>query len=505
MTTLRGKNNNILEQYKIYDLNELIKFKYFPKSLINLKNLKYKLNYSTDPPNPTFDIKIIQERMLEYSQGLISEDFPFNNNFIIAGGFIVNLLIGIISDYTDIDIYIFNDFENQAKNIINYFKSKCQIYMTNNKSIINIYPVDYKINIQLIKIGGTPQKIISDFDLSYSQMMMINWDKIQMTSYAYKSLLTGVFTINRKAVIRNYRIVKAYIKGFILDNNEYQKSLVKKQNYNEHLLLNEVKTLIKALNKYHMNCGDGDDDMNELENLLMDYFPENSQDYKIMTKSIHLEQHMIENTTSEEFKKYLEDESNCTYLKLEHLDSLTFDNLKYYMEEDMTSSPSLAYPEMNLIEFKSIVYNPKYYLYPLQANIGEYYKFIKPLSKCYITTNVRFSDLKIFKGKKYLKAIFKPDSSTHSILKNLDTRIESLYQYFIKYNNFDINQCCFKKNAERNTIMVRIMKDSNLNFKKDDMVQVELSISNMFIGNPNMNTFGYHIDMKIRPMVYIPI
>ncbi len=528
---------NILEESKkynssfnLYDLNELNKLNYPPAELNNLVKLKYELNYSKNPSNPTFNIETIQKRLIDYSQGLITQDFPFNpSKFVIAGGFIVNLLIGIISYYTDIDIYIFNDFENIAKELINYFNHICKnkIHMTYNKSIINIYPVDYKINIQLIKIAGTPQKIISDFDLSYSQMMILNWDKLQMTFDAYKAMLTGLFTINRKAVIRSYRIVKAYIKGFKLDNMEYQKSLItQKQTMNEHLLLNEVKNLIKDLNNYDSKKKSSHICNDALENLLRGYFPINSQEHKIMTKSIHIEQNMIVNTTPSEFKTYLEEESNCKYLDLEQFDLITFDNLKYYIDGEndnntnIISNMNSSYPEMSNIELKSIVYNPKYYLFPLQANIGDYYKFTSPLSRFCIISKVKVSDLKIIKGQKHLKAVFKPDSKLKEILTKLDCKIESLYSHFIGYNNFDKNMCHFKKNADKETIMVRIKYDSlpfsdifkemnlnrlykfkNFNLKKDDIINFKLIISDMFINkliNPNMNTFGYHIDMKIN-------
>jgi hypothetical protein len=528
---------NILEDstkynssFNLYDMNELNKLNYPLAKLNNLVKLKYELNYSKNPPNSTFNIEMIQKRLIDYSQGLITPEFPFNpTKFVIAGGFVVNLLIGIISDYTDIDIYIFNDFENQSMELINYFNHICtnKIHMTYNKSIINIYPVDYKINIQLIKIAGTPQKIISDFDLSYSQMMILNWDKIQMTFDAYKAMLTGLFTINRKAVIRSYRIVKAYIKGFKLDNVEYQKSLItQKQTMNEHLLLNEVKNLIKDLNNYDFKKKSDNICNDTLETLLRQYFPINSQEYKIMTKAIHIEQNMILNTTHDEFKTYLEEVSNCKYLDLEEFDLITFDNLKYYIDmesdnnTDIVSNMNSSYPKMKEIELKSIVYNPKYYLFPLQANIGNYYKFISPLSQFCIISKLKVSDLKIIKGHKHLKAVFKPDSKLKDILTKLDCKIESLYSHFIGYNNFDKNICCFQKNADMETIMVRIKYNSlpfsdtfkelnlnrlykfkNFNLKKDDIINVKLTISDMFINkliNPNMNTFGYHIDMKIN-------
>lgn len=515
--------------FNLYDMNELNKLNYPMAKLNNLVKLKYELHYSKTPSQPTFNIEIIQKRLIDYSQGLITKDFPFNpTKFVIAGGFVVNLLIGIISYYNDIDIYIFNDFENQANELINYFKDTCKnkIHMTYNKSIINIYPVDYKINIQLIKISGSPQKIISDFDLSYSQMMILNSDKLQMTFDAYKSMLSGLFTINRKAVIRSYRIVKAYIKGFILDSIEYQKSLItQKQTMNEHLLLNEVKNLIKNLNNYDSKkkldnmCNDN------LENLLRGYFPINSQEHKIMTKAVHIEQSMILNTTHDEFKTYLEEVSNCKYLNLEEFNLIKFKNLKYYIDgesenTDTTINFDSSYPEMSEIELKSIVYNPKYYLFPLQANIGDYYKFLAPLSRFCILSKVKVSDLKIIKGHKYLKAVFKPDFKLKEVLTKLDYKLQSLYTHFIGYNNFDKDTCYFQKNANLETIMVRIRYDSlpfsdtfkelnlnrlykfkNFNFKKDDIINVKLTISDMFINkliNPNMNTFGYHIDMKIN-------
>jgi hypothetical protein len=46
----------------------------------------------------------------------------------------------------------------------------------------------------------------------------------------------------------------------------------------------------------------------------------------------------------------------------------------------------------------------------------------------------------------------------------------------------------------------RLYKFKNFNLKKDDIINIKLTISDMFINkliNSNMNMFGYHIDMKI--------
>ena len=195
----------------------------------------------------SFDHDIIINRIKTNSNGLINDKFPFDpTSFIISGGFAINSVIDIASDYTDIDIYIFSEFEDTSMKLIKYFQSITDIKMTCNSSIINIYPINHNINIQLIKINGPPNEIINEFDLSYTQIAVLDWDNIIMSYNAFKSLVTGYFTLNRNNVIRSYRIIKAYVKGFILDPSEFHQILIdNKEKKFKYKLLEEVMEFLK--------------------------------------------------------------------------------------------------------------------------------------------------------------------------------------------------------------------------------------------------------------------
>ena len=471
--------NQINQGSCLFNIKDLAFLGYKPTELINLVNLQKELLYKTDHTRSILDINIIQERIKTYSQGLINSNFPFDKNkLIIAGGFAINCLIGTISRYTDIDIYIFNDFKEVVKSIVSYLEHecKCKIQMTCNKTIINIYLIDYSINFQLIKINGTIKQIIGDFDLSYSQVAILEWNNIQLTFDSYKSILTGFFTINRSAVIRNYRLVKAYIKGFKLDPIEFSKIInstdvsVNQFIKNNHKLLDEVRNMIINLGILHGydNFSQPDDFINNLEIFLKNYYQDDSNEYEIMTKSIYLTSNQMKNMSEVSIKNYLEKASKCNYFVISDLSNLEFESLKVYDEiydpieenyEKKDNNLSHIFPNIkDIILKKSKIksWDPETnsnniqknelksgnVYYPLHVITAEYYRSSKPLTEYYIKILVKISDLQINKiiginENNNLKSVvkFKPNPQILQIIKDLDDHCQKVLYPTILFLN----------------------------------------------------------------------
>jgi hypothetical protein len=336
--------------------------------------------------------------------------------------------------------------------------------MTCNNSLINIYPVDYKINIQLIKIEGTPISIISDFDLSYSQMTILDWDTINMTFEATKSLLTGYFTINRNAIIRNYRIVKAYIKGFQLDSNEYTINTletIKADNKKyKHKLLDEVKNMIKDLYNIYQSYSKNENKQIyqnlAIEKELRKYYPKGSQEYKIMTKSVHLTQIIINDLNEEELKFYLECASDCKYFEINDLGKKVFESLKSYLlgYESESSFINYFYPKMENISLSRYNFEKNIIHYPLKVTIGEYYRHSSNLEDYYFNMKIKVKDLKLFNKNGSMNFVFYPDSQTINIINMIDSKIEELYNTFINQNNISSNCLKFEKKLEKHSTLI---------------------------------------------------
>jgi hypothetical protein len=411
-------------------------------SLNNFIELKREFNYWNTTQNITFDMEIIQKRMTKYSQGLINNNFPFDyNKYIIAGGFALNAVIGVISDFTDIDIYIFDDFENSVNILVKYFMGITNIKLTNNKSLINIYPIGYKINIQLIKIEHKPVAIINDFDLSYSQICIFDWHNILMTYQAYQTLITGYFKINKTVIIKPYRIIKGYIKGFKLDKSEF---LEINNNININLKNNRFKRT-KMLNLYKYNKNNDNNlaiefsdevkslilkinssSMNELEQNLIDYLQKNKNQYNSLKKGIYLTEEHINNFTEENIISYLENLSGCIYFNFENFNPDNFVNLQYYNidydnenDEDNNKDElekinnvkcndidKYTFPLMQDITFSkqfgtdTLKYdkiNENTIFYELSVITGSYYQNLRALKFYPFKFLININDIKIFK------------------------------------------------------------------------------------------------------------
>ena len=539
----------------IFNINELVKLDYKLGAINSLNELKREFNYWSTPPNLTFNMEIIQKRMVSYSYGLINSNFPFNfNKYIIAGGFALNVIIGVVSGFSDIDIYIFEDFDDSVKTLINYFMSITDIKMTNNKSIINIYPIGYKINIQLIKIEQKPVSIINDFDMSYSQFCIFDWNNILMTFQAYQTLITGYFKINKNVIIKSYRIIKGYIKGFKLDKDEF---LNLNNNINLNLKNNNLKknkmidSNINNISNNNINNNDSSNntkiknhksfidlsdevkelilklncsDLNQLEQIIIDYLENNQADYNSLKKGIYLIKKDIETMSEEQLISYLENMSGCIYLNFDDFNGDNFVNLQYYnidydnIDDDInninninnindniddnvnTNKYIITFPDMrditfskkyqtNTLKYEKI--NDNITLYELSVITGSYYQNLRALKFYPIKLLININDIKIFKLSlkdkifKFKISYTKIDDNLKQIVNAFDFKIECLSREllqqlckFIDINNpNNNNKITYKKvNNQNKTITFTTNLDNfmhkyidNSNFKFDDL------------------------------------
>jgi hypothetical protein len=489
--------NNENQLFNLYDL-----YKKHRLTMCNRLNilgeLQKKLYYeSTDfIEDFDFNFNIIQNRMIKYSEGLISKDFPFcSYNYFIAGGFVLNSLIGVNSRYTDIDIYIYNNFEKSVEVLIEYFEEKVKtgIKMTYSKSIINIYPIGYNINIQLINfVGLTPDQIISNFDMSYSQMGLFNWDDhkkqtIEMTFLGYKTITSGLFNLNRNAIIRNYRIIKGYVKGFILDPNEFCKS--HKNNEYQYNLLNDVRKLIGILSNVNNT---------DVEKILIEHLTNqnNINDYKLMTKSVFIGKDDIDIG-----EQKLEELTGCKYFDYDKFNPNDFEPLKFYINYDChinddNDDNSDNFPEMKTINCGSSDLN-------LIVNTGDYYKSYKNLNSFKIKLNCKVSDIKLINiittdnGASSLVILvpFNINNKLKSFISNLDARIYKILatRFRNQFKTYNFKKIIQNEDQEYFKIIV-----GSASFIKNIIYKNQLMNNNVNTYNNNLNKLKTDIQTKIN-------
>ncbi len=298
--------------------------------------------------------------------------------------------------------------------------------MTATKSVINIYAIGYKINIQLIYLQLSPEKIIEDFDLTYSQIAIFDWDNIKMTNNALKALLSGTFKMNINAIIRPYRILKGYIKGFKLAESDF--------NYEENEykfkfgLLDDLKFMLSKLIIFK------DDDIN-LEKNILDILDSDSNDFKLMTKNVYLGEN-IKMMNSNKKKEYIEELSMCKYLTLDTFNPDKFESLKYYSYQyDCKKDTSIEeFPDMNNIVLRKSINGLSYkkilhkqetvYLYRLVANTGEYYPNPVSLTNFQFSIELQLKDIKLVE-------ISNDNTSFNFVIDYSDTKEKDQIKYLM--------------------------------------------------------------------------
>jgi hypothetical protein len=184
------------------------------KTLFSLDDLEY-ITYPTPP-----------EFVKKFSK-YINSKFPWNVGICIAGGS-VNLALDtkirpnpIITNNSDIDIFIYDNYEENITNIINYLVEEFgNIKFMPSFNLVN-FLAGGKV-FQIIKLDSAYKDIyhiINDFDCGYTKCA---WDgsNIYLTRECYTAISTSLTTCNKTSLDYNYhlRIFKAIIRGYTLEN-----------------------------------------------------------------------------------------------------------------------------------------------------------------------------------------------------------------------------------------------------------------------------------------------
>lgn len=314
----------ILDEFKkiqptknhLFDVTSLEKILFEP-AVLETFPMQKTLGYQ-EPEEITFSKQKLQARMTQYSNNIINESFPFDSSkFVIAGGFPTNIICGLRSEYTDIDIYIYKDFKETSKTIIDHLLKTYKVELTYNPCIINVILVGSKMNLQLINSKEKHQEVIDKFDLTHSQAMITNWNKIEITLEAFHAYLTGTFEINSNVRINPSRILKAYVKGFKMDTHSIRKAINVEIDNDAKKILDEFKIL------------DAFKITNNIQMVLEKHLKPDSTNFKILTKAIYIPDNFYQDVDAD-IKKYLENITKFKYLKPNDIENTNFKPLDIY-------------------------------------------------------------------------------------------------------------------------------------------------------------------------------
>lgn len=196
------------------------------------------------------NIEIFKEKLFDYSSGFINNEFINfikENNIIIAGGTIINLLLNNAKYNNDSDIDIFVSDMYNLKKILNYIDDRInnvKYYVQNSCITLMINGVR---NIQIIlTYTNNYLDVIKNFDLDYCKCY---FDGISIYgTYNFIKSLTYMTVFTKFKYTYNFhsRIIKAYKKRFnILKENIrynicYTKKKIKKRKLNIGKILKKV-------------------------------------------------------------------------------------------------------------------------------------------------------------------------------------------------------------------------------------------------------------------------
>jgi len=286
-------------------------------SILKTFPLQSELGFVDSDQQITFNLRTLQKRIITYSGNILNPSFPFDDSaFIIAGGFPTNVICGLKSIYTDLDFYIYKDFNETCQKIIDHLSKTYTVELTSNSCIINVILVGSKMNLQLINTKEVGQEVINKFDLSYSQAMISSWDKIEITLAAYKAYLTGQFEINSSVRINPSRILKAYVKGFQINDHSIRKASGTKIDDDAKEILNELKGLKDQ----------------DISRVLKKHLLKGSTNHEILTKAVYLKPNIYEKLGkhNSNIQEHLEKITKFKYLKQKDIPTQTFKPLEIY-------------------------------------------------------------------------------------------------------------------------------------------------------------------------------
>jgi hypothetical protein len=115
----------------------------------------------------------------------------------------LNLAQNIMKNLNALLLFLVSTFES---------KGKTKIVWSTRKNVITMYCAEYRRNIQIVLMKGTPESIVSQFDMEYVKAYYSK-GKIYATS---QFLLTNIekVLISQNNKTSSHRIIKAVLKGF---------------------------------------------------------------------------------------------------------------------------------------------------------------------------------------------------------------------------------------------------------------------------------------------------
>lgn len=212
----------------------LLKY-YYNLTYTKLQNSEYDYQvYTCDDYTPKTNFG--EKSMIAPNEFIDKFNFNTNNifvhidwsNIIIAGGFIFGLLNNIsngIIESTDIDIFIYSEYENvreqKWKYLLKYFERFSPCYKYENGTITIIIPT-LKYNIQIIvMLAKEPNEVIQEFDLNYVKLYYngktVNAHIECMFGFKYQLATCNLIFTNNL----DKRLCKTIMKGLqLIKNND---------------------------------------------------------------------------------------------------------------------------------------------------------------------------------------------------------------------------------------------------------------------------------------------
>ena len=170
------------------------------------------------------------KRLTNVLSGIIDDDFVWNG-VIMAGGLVSGLLESSYDPdqycQSDIDLFVHKTSSLDVKETMQYvyqylwnkFKGQIYAFIYKWSSVVTIV-IPGKRNVQIIGINNEtlPLDIIKLFDMTHCQVAF-NGEKVIFTSEYLRAVSTRVTCIT-KSSIQAYRILKAYMRGYSIENSK---------------------------------------------------------------------------------------------------------------------------------------------------------------------------------------------------------------------------------------------------------------------------------------------
>ncbi|AYV79329.1 MAG: hypothetical protein Faunusvirus9_7 [Faunusvirus sp.] len=256
---LNSKCNDLVA-LNVFNFTKYLKYTPPNEDCILNNNIKYKTDESVIVSN----ISEYQQRLKEFSFGIIDETLKFEN-IVIAGGSVVKLLSNKYdaAGDSDLDIFVYGTEKARRQTVeylLDYFTTKChgkQIYYASRGSVISVCIEDVNRNFQIIYTDHmTKFEIINGFDMCAVQMYY-DGTNIMGTAECIRELRQQCIYNTTARDIRPDRIYKMYLKGFS----------VSKRIIND--IVNDITALSVVDIKTKSNIKDKDAETDKMDEIIM--------------------------------------------------------------------------------------------------------------------------------------------------------------------------------------------------------------------------------------------